>query len=322
MKISLIIPVYNVEEVIERAIISAITQDYPNLEFILVDDAATDRSYEIACEVIKRYGVEDRTKFVVHPENRGVSCARNSGMDVATGDYVFFMDNDDEFPSNDVISYLASFIAKDGKSPDMISGNFYRVIDGDPAETLAFSSRTYTNNDDIFKSFSRAEFWQTAWGKLVRRDFLIEHNIEFKPGICHEDDLWFFNVARHATSILVKAKIVYNFWLRTGSITFTLKEKHAADVVTVAQEMYFASQENKNYHPKFMARSIELYRKIALERMFQFSDTEFLNRELTRLKSIKLSPLATRRFGYLRQNLLLRLPNSVIIPIFRRTLGR
>lgn len=322
MKVSLIIPIYNVEEVIERAIVSAVTQDYSDLEFVLVDDGVQDRSYEIAREVVERYGVEDRTKFIIHSENRGVSEARNSGLDAASGEYVFFLDNDDELASNDVISYLASFVAEDQKSPDLISGNFYRVIDGEPAETLAFSSRDYTNNADIFKAFSQMIFWHTAWGKLIRRDFLITHNIRFKPGIYHEDDLWFFDIARHANSILVKAKIIYNFWLRNNSITFKLKEQHAADLVTVVQEMYRAAQENRQYHPKLMARSIECYRKITLERMFQFSDRAFLDRELTRLKSVRLSPFATRRFGYLKQNLLLKLPNAVIIPIFRKTLGR
>ena len=90
-KISIIVPVYQAEKYISKCIESIVNQAYKNLEIILIDDGSTDSSGEI-CD---RYGERDKRIVVVHNPNKGVSDARNCGMDIATGDYITFVDSDD-----------------------------------------------------------------------------------------------------------------------------------------------------------------------------------------------------------------------------------
>ena len=89
--ISVIVPVYNVEEYLDRCIESIVNQTYKNLEILLIDDGSTDNSYNI-CD---KWAKKDNRIKVVHKENGGVSSARNVGLDVATGDYIGFVDSDD-----------------------------------------------------------------------------------------------------------------------------------------------------------------------------------------------------------------------------------
>ena len=90
-KISIIVPVYQAEKYISKCIESIVNQTYKNLEIILIDDGSTDRSGEICDE----YGKKDNRIVVVHNKNKGVSVARNCGLDIATGDYITFVDSDD-----------------------------------------------------------------------------------------------------------------------------------------------------------------------------------------------------------------------------------
>ena len=90
-KVSIVIPVYNVEAYLKECVDSAIKQTYKNLEIILVDDGATDSCPEI-CDV---YAQSDKRIKVIHRENGGLSAARNTGMDASTGEYIYFLDSDD-----------------------------------------------------------------------------------------------------------------------------------------------------------------------------------------------------------------------------------
>ena len=100
-KVSVIVPIYNVEKYIAECIESIIKQDYRNLEIILVDDGSPDKSGEI-CDFYKN---KDERIIVIHKKNAGVSAARNSGLDAATGDFVCFVDGDD-YLEEDYVSYL------------------------------------------------------------------------------------------------------------------------------------------------------------------------------------------------------------------------
>ncbi|MCO4542854.1 Exopolysaccharide biosynthesis transcriptional activator EpsA [Streptococcus infantarius subsp. infantarius] len=128
-KISVIVPVYNVESYLERCINSLLNQTYSNLEIILIDDGSTDRSGQI-CDQYK-----NRDEFVViHKENAGLGMARNTGLDVATGKYIIFVDSDD-YIDNNMIQSLYEEIQK--TSSDTCIGGFKRV---------------YANHSDVFKT--------------------------------------------------------------------------------------------------------------------------------------------------------------------------
>ena len=116
-KISVIIPVYNVEKFIEQSIKSVLNQTYKNLEIILVDDGSTDSSGSICDE----YSKKDKRIKVIHQDNKGLSGARNSGLDIATGKYIMFLDSDDYFENNSC-EILYSEIEK--KQADYVIGNY------------------------------------------------------------------------------------------------------------------------------------------------------------------------------------------------------
>ena len=98
MKVSIIIPIYNVESYIANCLHSVFNQTYKDLEIILVDDCGTDKSMNIAMESINKYKSSFYIKVIHHKENKGLSAARNSGIKEATGDYIYFLDSDDTYP--------------------------------------------------------------------------------------------------------------------------------------------------------------------------------------------------------------------------------
>ena len=106
--VSVIIPVYNVEKYLEKCVLSVLNQTYKNLEIILVDDGSTDSSSEL-CEKLKTL---DNRIIVVHKINGGLSDARNAGLNVCKGDYIFFLDSDDYIKSN-TIEILTNIMYKD-----------------------------------------------------------------------------------------------------------------------------------------------------------------------------------------------------------------
>ena len=95
-QVSLIIPVYNVENYIRESLLSALGQTFGSIEYILVDDCGTDHSMEIACSIVDGHPRRQDVRIVSHDRNRGLSAARNTGITAAAGRYVFFMDSDDE----------------------------------------------------------------------------------------------------------------------------------------------------------------------------------------------------------------------------------
>ena len=101
-KISIIVPVYKIEDYLDRCVQSLISQTYKNLEIILVDDGSPDNSGKIADE----YAQKDQRIQVIHKKNGGLSDARNAGMDVATGDYICFIDSDDWWINNTVLEHI------------------------------------------------------------------------------------------------------------------------------------------------------------------------------------------------------------------------
>ena len=117
-KVSIIVPIYNVEKYIHKCIDSILSQTFTDFELILVDDGSPDKCGEI-CE---QYALKDNRIKVVHKENGGLSDARNAGIDVASGKYIYFIDSDDWISPNSIISLLN--FAEDNQC-EIVQGGFY-----------------------------------------------------------------------------------------------------------------------------------------------------------------------------------------------------
>ena len=236
MKISIIIPVYNVAPYIAACLQSVMRQSCTQaLECILVDDCGPDNSMEVANETLSSYCGPIDFKIVRHEQNRGLSAARNTGMAHATGDYVYFLDSDDEI-TPDCIACLAEPLKTEPY--DMTIGAC-RIEGGTiPGVALQLKDGMVLRDKEIVKAYRLQQWYMMSVNKLYRLDFLRTHGLTFKEGILHEDELWSFQIACMARSMAVVAHETYIYKLRQGSITVNkVSEKHMTSLNTILAEM-------------------------------------------------------------------------------------
>lgn len=213
MKVTIIVPVYNVSAYIERCWESLVKQTYKEIEILFVDDCGTDDSVEKLQKLIDTHpGIY--CKILHHDHNRGLSAARNTGLMAATGDYVYFLDSDDDI-TEDCIERLVAPVMND--EIDIVVGN-YRVVGGEVHSPLLLDSGLLDSSKEVLASYAAGKWYVMAWNKLCRRDFLIDNNLFFREGLIHEDVLWTFQVACKAQSLYVCNDVTYNYNVRGASI--------------------------------------------------------------------------------------------------------
>ena len=195
MKVSIIIPVYNVEKYIERCINSVIRQTYTNIECIIVDDCSTDNSANICTELIAKYSGPIKFVIIHHKEGQGPSGARNTGTDASTGEYIFYLDSDDEI-TPDCIALLFETAQKHPKA-EIIQGCTIALKNKGYYSLSQYNDIDYIDNKNwIYQYFFCIDnsLPVDVWNKLIQKRFLTKHNIRFHKGIIHEDQLWSYNV--------------------------------------------------------------------------------------------------------------------------------
>ena len=213
MKVTIIVPIYNVSAYIERCWESLVKQTYKDLEILFIDDCGTDDSVEKLQKLIDTHpGIY--CKILHHDHNRGLSAARNTGLMAATGDYVYFLDSDDDI-TEDCIERLVAPVMND--EIDIVVGN-YRVVGGEAHSPLLLDSGLLDSSKEVLASYAAGKWYVMAWNKLCRRDFLIDNNLFFREGLIHEDVLWTFQVACKAQSLYVCNDVTYNYNVRGASI--------------------------------------------------------------------------------------------------------
>ena len=235
MRVSIIIPVYKVEKHIRTCLESVLKQDFHNLEVIIVDDCSPDSSMDIAREIINSY---DRPcKIIVHNHNRGLSAARNSGIEASTGDAIYFMDSDDELYDYSVISHLVQKLHS--TNADIVIGNYQRIYNKDNhvVSTRYSQEKTFTGNNEIVDKFCNGDIPITAWNKLINKDFITRHSLFFKEGILHEDELWSFNTAMVANCIILTGRTTYNYCIQENSIMSEKSIHHLHSSIEIYKEM-------------------------------------------------------------------------------------
>ncbi len=217
MKVSIIIPVYRVSAYIERCILSVTRQSYQNIECVIVDDASDDDSMEKCHRMIASYQGPIQFKILCHKNNQGVSASRNTGIRGATGDYVYFLDSDDEI-TPDCIEKLARSCL-DNPAVEMAQGNHYVFQNGKIyLYNKGAKSICIPGNDNIRKYLLRRNISVFAWNKLILRSFILEHQLYFK-GRIYEDILWNFYAVRHLTCSYLLHDITYLYHCRPSSLS-------------------------------------------------------------------------------------------------------
>lgn len=217
LRVSIVVPVYNVSLYIERCVRSVMAQTYPVLECILVDDASPDDSIAKCERLIAGY--DGAIRFVVshHDYNRGLSAARNTGTDAAQGDYIYYLDSDDEI-TPDCIEKLARPVERD-PSLEMVAAS-HRVSSGPPSAGRIPREEEFLSSEEVRAYFfDRGVLPWNAWNKLISRKFLTGHGLYFTEGLLYEDIPWFFSVMKVLQRLYVIPDITYLYYKRPLSIT-------------------------------------------------------------------------------------------------------
>lgn len=221
--LSLIIPVYNVSKYIERCLKSVLNQTYDHFECILVDDASPDDSIAKSERMIKDYVGSIQFRILHHAQNRGLSAARNTGIDAATGDYILFLDSDDLI-SNDCVEKLMAPVRND-RSIEMVVGEHLRFSDDgllDRKTMVWRHQEDLTSQESIRNLYFDRQYHipPAAWNKLTSRDFINKHHLRFKEGQIWEDTLWFFFEMKHLRHIYIIPDVTYYYYYRPDSISY------------------------------------------------------------------------------------------------------
>lgn len=229
-RISVIVPVYNTENWLRECVDSILSQTYCNLEILLIDDGSTDSSPAL-CD---SYAQNHPQIKVCHQPNQGLSAARNTGLDMATGNYIFFLDSDDFLEPNALETMYHTLTDNDA---DLVIGAYRRI--SATGETLAIDNFPYSSKTTII---SEKDLWQisphsavaiVAWSKLYPRH--LWDKVRFPVGKIHEDNAVLHHITKQCQKIIYLNQVIINYRSTPGSIInrpFRLSNLDQTEVLT------------------------------------------------------------------------------------------
>ncbi|MBR2339971.1 MAG: glycosyltransferase [Clostridia bacterium] len=280
--ISVIVPVYNVEKYLRKCVDSIIAQTYKNLEIILVDDGSPDNCGAICDE----YEEKDGRIKVIHKENGGLSSARNAGLDIASGEYIGFIDSDD-FISPRMYERLYDAIKRAGA--DLCKCDFLRFSEGQDMEeaiaeeTLA-EERVYCG-EDVLDAFSNGGVtFVTAVNKLYKKE--LWNDIRFPYGKLHEDEFVAHRIYDKCMSIVSISDCLYYYLQRSESImhVYNIRRLDVVEALCERTEYFIAS---KNYIAAQIALNGMLFAILKAKDKLDFTVKENKRIFLERKKQVK-----------------------------------
>ena len=232
MLFSIIIPIYNVEQYLEDCLNSVIAQTYPDYEVICVNDGSTDGSLAILEDFQKKY---NQVK-VITQHNKGLSGARNAGIQAAKGDYLFFLDSDDWIETDTL-----KILAEKQNGEDLLCFNGRRCFeDGtteEPDSGIEESQLTGWEYYNKYALLPRKFHFVCTVLRLYRREYLLKNDLFFEEGIYHEDNLFTPLACYYAQTVKVIPDWLYIYRIRKGSITQTINVQRIFDMITVANKL-------------------------------------------------------------------------------------
>lgn len=226
--ISIIIPIYNVEEYLEKCINSVINQTYKNIEIILVDDGSQDRCGMICDE----YAKKDKRIKVIHKKNGGLSDARNNGIDIANGKYITFIDSDD-YVSCDYVEYLYYILKK--YSTRISCCGHYVCFDKKIISKTSLIEKKVSKIESLKDILYDKEIDICSWGKLY--DSKLFENIRFPKGKLFEDTATTYLLFDLCDNISIGNKCKYYYIMRDNSITTQIFNLKKMDLIEMTNKM-------------------------------------------------------------------------------------
>jgi len=318
MKLSIIIPAYNVENYLPKCLDSILTQEYHDYEVIVVNDGSTDGTQTL----LEKYACEYAILRIITQANSGMSTARNRGLQEAQGEYVWYVDSDDWLCEN-ALTLLSSHL--DGE--DVICFNAQKYLEDKdafvknyrPTSGEIMSGWTYFNQQRLLPTEIH---FVCIWQRVYRRQFLIDHNLNFVEGIRRaEDDLFSTLVMYYANTLKAIDLCFYVYRVRPCSITTTVNIDRWYDSLRVQEILanFFIPMEGieksvlyrvlaSNYINYFSADTLNLYGnqdKYLTGRINwnYFATTAITKRHKRLYRLIKFSPMLFRLYCFLTTKL-------------------
>ena len=215
MKISLIIPIFRVEAYIERCVRSLMEQTLRDVQFIFVDDASPDNSIEVLKQVLTEYPHRrEQTCILHHDKNRGLPATRNTGLDAATGEFIFHCDSDDFLESNALESMYDKAIEANA---DIVYSDWFLTF---PQRERYMRCPAYSTTDDALRGLLHGTMKYNVWNKLVRRTLYSDNNIRFPEGHGMGEDMTMILLFAKARSVAYLPNGTYHY-VRQNETAFT-----------------------------------------------------------------------------------------------------
>lgn len=214
--LSIVVPVYNVEQYLEECLDSILVQPIENYEVILINDGSKDGSGDIC----QRYVENHPTRFrCICQENQGLSVARNVGISAATGTYILFLDSDDTLTNDNALYSLLKMSLS--QELDIGIGNFKHLYEDDREEEnrSIIVAEKCSGLDWLYKSLKKRKYLPAVWAKLYKCSFLLESNLLFVPRLINEDQLFTIQALKKAQTVAAQDCVFYRYRHRQNSIT-------------------------------------------------------------------------------------------------------
>lgn len=321
MKLSLILPVYNVEQYLKRCLDSCLEQNLPQNEYeiIIVNDGSPDHSIDIANSYAEKY----KCIKIITQKNGGLSSARNTGLKHAVGDYVWFIDSDDYIKKN-CISGIYHEISNLNLDVLWIKWRNENELN----KEIPLYDSTFTHIDyNIYEGLDFMDevmgIYYFAWSFVFSRAFLMKHELLFQEGLYYEDSEFAYRALPLISRIKLYDKVCYTYKIRQGSIAQTFSKKKINDLLYIANKAIAA---NKIYRDKIgFLRSATNLIVTALFQSISFNYKEGINNVKTVLdsndndliicgsKATRLIVFLYNKFGFTTVVMIAKLINSVKI---------
>lgn len=234
IRLSVIIPVYNVENYIEECILSVLNQSISNMEVIVVDDESTDNT------IRKIKSINDDRIKLYSRKKCGVAAARNYGLRVANGKYIAFMDSDDFLINKNAYHDMINRLEKSNDFFITAKARYYyenRTFKSMENNNDIFKNKELTSKEYLLESIKNNRIYVVVWLSIYNRKFIIENNLFFKEGILHEDELFTNKLLLKLDNILLFDEEIYAYRQRRGSIMNQMNKKRINDIYYVFLEL-------------------------------------------------------------------------------------
>ena len=213
MRLSVIVPVYNVEKYLKKCLNSLVSQTMDNIEILVVNDGSPDNSEKIIQEYAKKY----KNIRALKKKNGGLSSARNYGLQYATGEYVTFVDSDDWVKPE---MYEKMYLKAREKDYDIVCSDINYIYPDHEESIYTDPKEDTTNIKDVF-----IKLYPTVCTKIFKRELFIDNKLEFKSGVWYEDVELMYRMLPYIKSIGVVHEAYYQYLQREKSITSTVSPK-------------------------------------------------------------------------------------------------